>query len=191
MTTLRNSPLFSTPSVVSPRNDGRFPFIQNFRKFGNSGKWYRNVPEKFSEIPETVEFPKCEPFNRKFQKSRKQSWMESKLPGKIFENLGIPREVVLFCGNFGECFATHIWKLPKIESGRFGWTESARRLRNEHSNCRSFWWRVTVQIWIAARDWLKQNFNQSEGRKLLLFLVIFYPPTDFAPHPTIWTPGKV
>ena len=114
MTTLRNSRLFSTPSVVSPRNDGRFPFIQNFRKVRNSGKWYRNVPEKFSEIPETVEFPKCEPFNRKFQKSRKQSWMESKLPGKIFENLGIPREVVLFCGNFGECFATHIWKLPKI-----------------------------------------------------------------------------
>ena len=23
-------------------------------------------PEKFPEIPETVEFPKCEPFNRKF-----------------------------------------------------------------------------------------------------------------------------
>ena len=45
---------------------GRFPFNQNFRKFGNSGKWYRNFLEKFPEILETVEFPKCEPFNRKF-----------------------------------------------------------------------------------------------------------------------------
>ena len=44
---------------------------------------------------------------------------------------------------------------------------------------------------LNSRDWLKQNFNQSEGRKLPLFLLIFYPPTDFAPHPTIWTPGKV
>ena len=44
---------------------------------------------------------------------------------------------------------------------------------------------------LNSRDWLKQNFNQSEGRKLSLFLLIFYPPTDFAPHPTIWTPGKV
>ena len=40
-------------------DQGRFPFNQNFRKFGNSVKWYRNYSE-------TVEFPKCEPFNRKF-----------------------------------------------------------------------------------------------------------------------------
>ena len=33
---------------------------------------------------------------------------------KFLESLGIPREVVLFCGNFGECFATDIWKLLKI-----------------------------------------------------------------------------
>ena len=28
---------------------------QNFRTFGNSGKWYRNFPKKFPEIAETVE----------------------------------------------------------------------------------------------------------------------------------------
>ena len=37
---------------------------QNFRKFGNGNKWFRNFPEKSPEIPKAVEFPKCEPFNR-------------------------------------------------------------------------------------------------------------------------------
>ena len=44
---------------------GCFPFNQNFKKMGNSGKQYRNFPEKFPEIPEIVEFPKYQPFNRK------------------------------------------------------------------------------------------------------------------------------
>ena len=41
-------------------------FNQNFRKVGNNGKWYRHFPEKFPEVLETVEFPKCEPFNQIF-----------------------------------------------------------------------------------------------------------------------------
>ena len=45
-------------------------------------------PEKFPEILETVEFPKCEPFNRKFWKFWEQSWMERKLPGKHFRKFG-------------------------------------------------------------------------------------------------------
>ena len=45
-------------------------------------------PEKFPEILETVEFPKCEPFNRKFWKLWEQSWMERKLPGKHFRKFG-------------------------------------------------------------------------------------------------------
>ena len=37
---------------------GAFQFNENFQKFGTSGTWYRNLPEKFPDIPETVEFPK-------------------------------------------------------------------------------------------------------------------------------------
>ena len=59
------------------RNLGRFSFIQNFRKFGNSGKWYKNFPEKLPEIPQIDEFQKCEPFNRKILEIR-----GSKLYGK-------------------------------------------------------------------------------------------------------------
>ena len=47
---------------------------------------------------EIVEFPKSEPFNRKFRKLRDESQMERKFPGKKIENLGIPHEVVLFFG---------------------------------------------------------------------------------------------
>ena len=48
------------------QNSGRFPFNQTFRnlKTGTSGREISR--EKFPEIPEAVEFRKCEPFNRKF-----------------------------------------------------------------------------------------------------------------------------
>lgn len=54
-------------------------------------------PGKVPENPEIVEFPKNEPFNLKFRKFRDGSQMERKFPGKkkkMFENLGIPDEVV-------------------------------------------------------------------------------------------------
>ena len=104
---------------------GRFPFNQHFRKFGNSGKWCRNFPEKFPDIPETDEFQKCETFNQNSRNSGiKVVWKEN-FQEKTFENLGIPRKVVLFLGNFWKCCSTHYRKLPKIQTGRFGWTESA------------------------------------------------------------------
>ena len=47
--------------------------------------------------------------------------MERKLSEKNFlENLGIPREVVLFFfGNSGKCRSIRYWKLPKIQTGSF------------------------------------------------------------------------
>ena len=77
--------LLLSKSRMSVGNMERFPFNQNFRKLGNSGKWYRNFSETFPEIPETGEFSKCKQFNRKF---REESWMERKLPGKIFQKFG-------------------------------------------------------------------------------------------------------
>ena len=44
----------------------RFPFNQNFRKFGKAANSAEKCPETFPEIPEIVEFPKCESFNLKF-----------------------------------------------------------------------------------------------------------------------------
>ena len=57
---------------------------QSFRKFGNSGKRQKFVPEKFPEIPETVEFSEVR-------------IIQPKLTGKKTSGkLGIPREVVFF-----------------------------------------------------------------------------------------------
>ena len=61
--------------------------------------------------------------------------------------------------------------------------ESARHLRNERSNCRAFWWHVTVQIWIALIGWSKILTNQKEGTSLSTSLLFPRPLTSR--HPTI------
>ena len=80
--------------------------LQKFRKLLN----FRNVNhsiENSKKIPE-------------------QSWMERTLPVKKIENLGIPRVVVLFFGNFGNRCSIRYRKLPKTQTGRFGWMEIKR-----------------------------------------------------------------
>ena len=69
--------------------------------------------KKFPEIHEAVEFPKCEPFNRKFYKfPREQSWMERKLLAKNFRKFGYnPRGCPVF------------WKLWKMPSHSLLWIE--------------------------------------------------------------------
>ena len=60
-------------------------------KFVNGDKSCENVLGKVPENPEIVEFPKSEPFNRKFRKFRKfrdESQMERKFPGKFFRKFG-------------------------------------------------------------------------------------------------------
>ena len=75
---------------------GRFPFNQNFRKFGISGKWYRNFPKKY---PEFRKLQKSRNANHSTENSRnpaiKVAWKEN-LREKIFENLGAPHDIVLF-----------------------------------------------------------------------------------------------
>ena len=60
---------------------GRFPFNQNFQKSGNSGKWYRNFPEKFPEIPETVEFSEMRIIQPKIPEIPGLKLNGEKLPG--------------------------------------------------------------------------------------------------------------
>ena len=45
---------------------------------------------------------------------------------KKFENRCIPREVVLFYGNFGKNCSIRYWKLPKIQTGCLAWMEGAK-----------------------------------------------------------------
>ena len=52
------------------------PFDHKFQNFRNGDKWYGNFLGKVPEDPEIVEFPKSEPFNRKFRKFWDESQME-------------------------------------------------------------------------------------------------------------------
>ena len=61
----------------------------------------------------------------------KVEWKEN-FRGNIFENLGIPREVFLFFGNFGKCCSFRYWKLLRIQTKRFGWMESTPRCTCTH-----------------------------------------------------------
>jgi hypothetical protein len=67
---------------------GCFPFNEKFENFRNGGKWYDNFLGKFPEIPKIVEFPKCEPFNRKFRKLREERQIERKFSVRNFRTFG-------------------------------------------------------------------------------------------------------
>ena len=92
------------------------------RKFGKSGKWYRKSRKSVQKFRKLLNF-------RNANLTIQPKILEipgAKLDGKktsgknVFEHLGIPREVVLFFGNFEKSCSIHYWKLPKILTGRFG-----------------------------------------------------------------------
>ena len=65
---------------------GRVPFDQKFLNCRNGNKCHGNFLGKALENTAIVEFPKSEPFKRKFRKFRDESQMERKFPGKTFRN---------------------------------------------------------------------------------------------------------
>ena len=80
-----------------------------------------SFPRKVSKNYGTVEFSNFKPFkNRKFQIFREQGEFKENFPErKKFENLGIPRKVVLFFGNFGKYCSFCSWKLTKNSNRTF------------------------------------------------------------------------
>ena len=93
------------------------------RKFSKRDKWYETFQRKILESPEIVEFPKSEPFNRKFRKFQDESQMEREFPGII---LGITHEVVLFFEiNANLQFPTQRW-LVLLATITVSWSSHAR-----------------------------------------------------------------
>ena len=70
---------------------GHFPFYRRFRKFGNGGEWNKYFSRKFPESPIIVEFPteSSEKYASKVEK-------KENFRNEIFENFGIPHEVIFF-----------------------------------------------------------------------------------------------
>ena len=89
-------------------------------KIWKQRQWYRNIFWKvlnFRNANHSTE-------NSGNQSGRKVEW-KGNFRENIFENLGIPREVFFFFGNFGKCFSIRYWKLPKI-SNRTVWLNGKR-----------------------------------------------------------------
>ena len=63
---------------------GAYHSTKKIRNFQNGDHLYGKSLGKVPENAEIVEFPKSEPFNRKFQRFRGKSQMERKFPGKTF-----------------------------------------------------------------------------------------------------------
>lgn len=129
--TLAATTVFSRQNYASDhmhtRFLGRSPFNQIFLNFRNGEKWWGNFLWKFRENPKIVEFPKCEPINRKFPGAKSNGAEMSEISGKKFSNyVGIPREDVLNSKNSGKCcFIRHkkfLWN-----SKRNFWSNGKRR----------------------------------------------------------------
>ena len=99
------------------RDNRRFQFNQNFRKFGTSGNNGTEIARKsFQKFRKLVNFRKSNHSTENSGKLREQSWMERNLPGNFFfENLGLHR--LEFCLPFAQtvnwpvCPFKWLWKM--------------------------------------------------------------------------------
>ena len=113
------------PVLVIHQDHGAVQVLSIPPKLSKTWKQHQ-MEQKFPrEVLETVEFAKCEPFKRNsWISGRKVEWTEN-FQENITENLGKPGKAVLFFGNFRKCSYIRYWKLPKIQTGWFGWMENA------------------------------------------------------------------
>ena len=96
---------WATEHELPTGKTGGFPFDLNFQKFGNGGQCNGNLPEK-SE-------------NRWISEMRTFQPNVLKISGANLNR----REVVLFFENA----TIRYWKFSKVQTGNFGWMESAQR----------------------------------------------------------------
>ena len=148
---------------------GRFLFNQN------SGKWNKNFPEKFPQIPETVEVTKCEPF------TRTENSVNSRSKVEWYWKLPDPREVVLFIGNYP-------WKMlfhrPLEAAENF---EGCQEMSGQN-----LWWRLFQRLIVFQQRTKGQNckiftrksqkrLEQKQNQTNLLFRT-FRIATQFKPQ---------
>jgi len=123
--------------MTSNGKQGRCPFDQNFRNFRNGDKWYGNFQGKVPENPDIVEFPKSEPFNRKFWKFRDENEMERKFPRKYDRKFGYTSRG---CPLFRKLckFAIFYSALVLLAAITASWTSHARMTAKMENTLESF-----------------------------------------------------
>lgn len=83
-------------SECSYRNLGRFPFHQNFQNFRIGRKRYGNVWRKSLELRGLLNFWKSNHSTKTFENSTSKIICNGNPWREIFENLGVPSEVIIF-----------------------------------------------------------------------------------------------
>ena len=116
---------------------------------------------------QAVEFRNANHSTAKSRNSGSKVEWKDNFQEKIFENLGIPCEVVVFFGNFGKCCSIRYWKLPKIQTRRLvEWkapniypflmphrtTVSTGRTLRHRLTMKVFQWNTWSLIWLTCTE---------------------------------------
>ena len=88
-------------------------------KIWKKRQWYRNFRKSFRKFLKLLNFRNANHSTENSGNSGSKVEWKGNFRENIFENLGIPREVLLFFGNFGKCCSIRYWKLPKISNRTF------------------------------------------------------------------------
>ena len=103
-----------TKQVTILHGRGAFHSTKTFENL-ETAAMVQKFAEKFSEILETVDFRNANHSTENSGNSGSKVEWKGTLPAKgIFENLGIPREVFVWFGNFGKCCSIRYWKLDVL-----------------------------------------------------------------------------
>ena len=115
--------LHKKSSEISIKTRGAFHSTKTFEIEANGTEISWKSFQKFRKL---LNFRNANHSTEQFRNSgSKVEWKEN-----FRENLGVPREVVLFSGNVGKsslpvqstenCCSVRFWKLPEIQTGSFG-----------------------------------------------------------------------
>ena len=109
---------------------GSFHSTKTFENLETAANGTEISWKSFQKFRKLLNFRNANHSTENFRNSgSKVEWKEN-FREIFFENLGIPREVVLFFGNVGKsslpvqstekCCSIRYWKLPEIKTGSFG-----------------------------------------------------------------------
>ena len=93
---------------------GAFHSVKTFKNLETA----TNGTENFQKLQKLLNFRNANHSTETRNSGSKVEWKEN-FQEKIFENFGIPREVVLFFRNFAKCCSVCHWKLWKIQNRCF------------------------------------------------------------------------
>ena len=121
--------LHKKSSEVSIKTRGAFHSTKTFENLETAANGTEISWKSFQKFRKLLNFRNVNHSTENLNSGSKVEWKEN-FQENFFDNLGIPREVVLFFGNVGKsslpvqstekCCSIRYWKLPEIQTGSFG-----------------------------------------------------------------------